>query len=349
MADAGYDVTLIAKKYNDVPNNVSGVNYIGLRSAKRRFISMFLTPIQAYLTAKKMKADIYHFHDPEFLPFAKFLKKPSNKVVYDIHEDYETGIVTREYFTYPIRKMMSFLYKRIENWAVKGMEIVLAEKYYQEKYPDGTQILNYPRIENADSPRTPRDFANNHELLYTGNITEDRGAFQHALLPIHLEGIDVTMVGKCPAHLYKAMKDAAGSFSDHLTVVGVDRFIPKGEIDEYYLADRWIAGVALFPDSDHYRRKELTKFFEYMYHGLPVVCSNFPEWKAFMHKYNCGLTVDPDSPEQIKEAVNYLRDNPEEAREMGENGFTAVLETLNWRVQAEKLIALYENRKKGTG
>src|SRR5699024_6209289 len=106
---------------------------------------------------------------------------------------------------------------------------------------------------------------------------------------------------------------------------------------------KWLAGLAIFPPTEHYMKKELTKFFEYMYAGLPVIVSDFPKWKKFVEKYQCGITVRYSNEQEIKDAVNYLIDNPVAARIMGENGQRAVIEELNWNKEAEKLLKLYNS------
>ena len=86
-----------------------------------------------------------------------------------------------------------------------------------------------------------------------------------------------------------------------------------------------------------------TKLFEYMRMGLPVICTGFDLWKPIIQKWKCGICVDPDSPQEIAEAINYLFSHPEEAKEMGRNGRKAVEEEFNWDVECEKLLDLYRN------
>src|SRR5699024_6459436 len=97
----------------------------------------------------------------------------------------------------------------------------------------------------------------------------------------------------------------------------------------------------LFPPTAHYMKKELTKFFEYMNAGLPIICSDFPVWKNFVETYQCGIAVDPYDEHAIRQAISYLRNNPERAREMGKNGKEAVTQELNWQSQEEILITWY--------
>ena len=53
------------------------------------------------------------------------------------------------------------------------------------------------------------------------------------------------------------------------------------------------------------------------------------------------LLVDPRRVDEIAEAMSYLVEHPDEAREMGERGRAAVRDRLNWRVEQRELIRLY--------
>ena len=46
--------------------------------------------------------------------------------------------------------------------------------------------------------------------------------------------------------------------------------------------------------------------------------------------------------DEIADAIRYLLDHPDEARQMGENGRCAVKEEFNWGVEEKKLLSLYE-------
>ena len=86
--------------------------------------------------------------------------------------------------------------------------------------------------------------------------------------------------------------------------------------------------------------------FEYMAAGLPLIASNFPLWKDIISVNNAGLCVDPMSPIEIGEAINYILNNPKEAKKMGENGRKMVIEKYNWDIEKKKLIDLYQELSK---
>jgi glycosyltransferase involved in cell wall biosynthesis len=77
--------------------------------------------------------------------------------------------------------------------------------------------------------------------------------------------------------------------------------------------------------------------------GIPVIASRFPLWREVVEGNACGLCVDPHSPQEIAEAIDYLARNPAQARRMGENGRQAVLGKYNWKVEESKLMRFYDS------
>lgn len=341
LKKAGFDVYLIAKETETGIDRESGIKHIPIKDYTSRWERMTKGAWTLYKQAKKLKADVYHFHDPELLPVAWLLKNRRNHVIYDIHEDYITSMLQKEYVPKSLRKFAAKAYKKMEQFFTKKMELILAEKYYKDIYPDGECVLNYPMV-NTAFIKHQRKGEIEDKLIYTGNVTDVRGAFLHAKLPLIDEKVTMNYIGKCSTEFADEIYRIAGSQSDRIQIKGVNQYIPKEEIEQAYLKHNWLAGVAIFPETEHYMKKELTKFFEYMNAGIPIICSNFPVWKQFINQYRCGITVDPHNDQEIKDALDYLRNHPDAAKQMGENGKKAVQEQLNWRAEEEKLIAIYQ-------
>ncbi|ADU31891.1 glycosyltransferase [Evansella cellulosilytica] len=339
---AGFKVSLIVPEDHD-SKEITDITVVPIKKRKGRLKRMVLSTIEAYRKARALQADYYHIHDPELLPLAWLLKKKSNVVIYDIHEDYETSMQQKEYIPKSIRKLMGKTYRLIERFFSRKLALCLAEKYYKEKYPSGTCILNYPVLnEQLIDHKIDSTMEREDKLIYTGNMTEERGAKIHARLPLIDEQINVSFYGRCPRALAEEMLHLAGEKKDQLHIEGIDRYVPKSIIDQSYVKHQWLAGIALFPPTDHYMKKELTKFFEYMSVGLPIICSNFPMWKQFVEEYSCGIAVDPYNDDEIRSAIEFLRTNRNLALEMGNNGKKAVMEKLNWHAEEKKLINWYK-------
>ncbi|MCZ0703683.1 glycosyltransferase involved in cell wall biosynthesis [Natronobacillus azotifigens] len=342
LKEAGYEVYLVAPSISEGSTANNDINIIPIKKYKNRMLRMLISTFIAFKAAKKLNADYYHVHDPELLHIAKLLKNSKNVVVYDVHEDYVTSIMQKKYLPKLVRKFVASCYQFIENKLTKKIELCLAEKYYSEKYQKGTCILNYPIIGESIVNRDRDTLKSNNRLLYTGNVSEDRGAIIQARLPNIINNISVVFVGKCSIELAKKMKDIADYQDNKIELIGVNRFVERTEIDDMYRNEDWLAGLALFPPTDHYMKKELTKFFEYMSAGIPIICSDFPVWKAFIQNHKCGIAVNPFNDKEIKDAIKFMQENPEQRKEMGENGKNAVINELNWYTEEKKLIKWYD-------
>lgn len=337
LARAGYDVTLVIPRDGDFSPQ-GGVKTIMLPRPKNRWVRLLRTCRLAYRAAKDLDARIYHFHDPELIPFAHMLKNKDNIVIYDIHEDYETAMAHKEYMPKPLNPAAAMAYRNGTRLLIKKFELCLAEKYYVDKFPWGKCILNYPHLSMpAHVPREeePKD------LLYVGNVTPARGAFIHASLPGLDPRVTVHYLGRCSKKIADQINKENQGQQERIKITGVDRYVPWEQIHAACFQPNWLAGLALFPPSGHYEKKELTKFFEYMAAEIPILCSNFPQWKEFVEQYDCGIAVNPEDNQEIARALNYLMNNPQRASEMGCNGRRAVEAGLNWESQGEQLVAWY--------
>ncbi len=338
LADAGYEVVLLAPGEGTV---TEGIRVGGLPCTGNRFLRMSLGVGRTFLKALATPADLYHFHDPELIPAGLLLRLMGRRVVYDIHEDNRTALQEREYLPPWLRAAIAGPLGRIEEGASRHFHLVLAERYYAERFPRGQEVLNYvrfPRLDEGQLAARPR--GDGPRLIYTGNVKSYRGAHLHARLLQHLPDAELFLVGRCDPEMASELQ-AHGDRS-RLHLEGVGGYVPHERIVSYYLRESWTAGLALFPSGPHTRRKELTKIFEYMAFGIPVVCADFPNLRRIVEETECGICVDPENAEEAAAAVRYLWENPEVAQRMGEEGREAARTTYNWDSQAEKLVRLYE-------
>ena len=343
LAKAGYEVTLIAPYEKD--ETVDGINIVVLKKPKNRISRILLLGWKAYKIALKQNADVYHFHDPEFLPWAKRLKnKSGTKVIYDVHEDYSTSIKQKRYIPFFLRKFVSKLFDYIEGYYSKYLIKILAEKYYQSRFPEGNTILNYPLLYNKTKKEKDYNLklTSNYKVIYTGNVSIDRGALIYSEIVKYIQNLHVYFVGKCNRKIAEQIYEKAENEKDRIHIDG-NGFIPFEKILSYYKKGEWIAALAIFPYSEHYYQKELTKIFEYMQAGIPIIASNFPTWVELIENNNCGICVNPNDSEKIKEAITYLINNSDKRKIMGMNGKKIVWEKYNWEIEGKKLVNLYKN------
>ena len=74
---------------------------------------------------------------------------------------------------------------------------------------------------------------------------------------------------------------------------------------------------------------------------MPVVGSNFPELKRVIEGYRLGKTFDPENPEDIASAINWVLSDKDRYEEMRRNALEAA-KIFNWENESKKLLSLYE-------
>lgn len=340
LAEAGFDTALVVP--DDGPDRVvKGVRLLTLPKPGNRLARMTRTASRVIERGLAEDADLYLFHDPELIPHALRLKRRGKPVIFDVHEDYVTSIAKGHWLPKPVARAVAGAYDRFERLARHAFTTTIAERYYARRFPEAVPILNYPRLDQfgaiMDQPIQPPP--DHPRLLYTGGLSIERGALIYADLARIIADAELQMVGICPRWLAERMRERAGEGAGRLHLEGVGEKLPFARVLAAY-RQPWTCGIALMPDSEHYREKELTKFFEYMAAGLPILASNFPVWKNLIEGQGVGLCVDPTDPDAIVEKVRWLVAHPDEARAMGERGRRAVRSTFNWGREAEKLIGL---------
>ena len=342
LVAAGYAVTIVAPHEGDIV--VDGVSIKGIKKHNGRLKRMTLMVFAVFRSALSANADAYHFHDPELLFAALMLRLLGKKVIYDVHENYGKSILSRSYLSVWARKPIAGIISRLEQ-AISGFfsAVVTATDEIQENFAGhhrAVRIYNYPFLPTRAALPRKAGQAGALRLIYVGGLIEINGISKIVSAMEFLPPADGTRLS-----LYGEFRPA--NYGDEVRALpGFARVDWRGLVPYADALARMAESDAGFvcclpvPNS---MNSLPNKMFEYMSAGLPVIASNFPMWKKILEgPLPCGVCVDPESPEEIAKGIQYLRDNPEQAKRFGENGRKAVEEIYNWEKEAVKLVALYK-------
>jgi glycosyltransferase involved in cell wall biosynthesis len=342
LARAGHDVTLIAQ--HDQDTVLSGVKIKALLPSRGKLQRWTQTNLGAYRKAARLQADVYHFHDPELIPFAVWLSLRGKRVIYDAHENLPNTFPYKLYIPTFARGLLGALAGKIEDLAARRFAGVIAAtpviaRRFISKNKNTVLVRNFPILEElASGPQTP--WNDRPPLVaYVGSTGPERGIQESvtamSLLPQELNA-RLAIVGRTARGLREKIARLKGF--DRTDLFGV---LDRSEIAS--LLGRTRVGLVPLHRMPNFVDSLPVKLFEYMSAGVPVVATDFPLWRQIVDGCGCGLLVDPPDGGNLARAIEYLLTHPEEARQMGARGQRAVAYDYNWKTEEKQLLAFYDS------
>jgi len=349
---AGYDVHIVTHDgFSDEEKNGIHIWHSGFKSDDGKIKRIVQGKKYAFKKALEINADIYQIHDPELISVGLKLRKRGKKIIYDSHENFSEQILQKEWIPKIFRKTLSCLANQYLKRTLKKYDAVLGvspdqEKKLLEEYKikEVKIITNYPLVENTPIPRI--DFETYalraKNISYMGAINRD-WKNEYVIQATGELNFTLLLAGDGDRNYLESLKTQ--KYWKNVIFYGK---IPFDKVNEIY--NQSIAGVVLIDYLANCNYKLGTmgnnKLFENMKAGLPIICTDFILWREFIDRYKCGIYVNPNDYEQIKNAIKYIIDHPREAYDMGQNGITAVENEFNWNVQRETYLEVYKKIQK---
>lgn len=338
LKEAGYDVTLLVNDelkdeiFKGVLIKSTGKSYRG-----KRIRRMVLGVKNIYLLAKKENADVYHFHDPELLPIAKKLKAKGKKVIFDSHENYYLEIAEKNYLPKIVRKFTANIYRIYETNVLKKIDgVIFPAKMdnldFEVRAKRVAYVNNMPRFDELPSKSDIN--VEGVGICYAGGLTRQRGILYMA------EAARIAQVPLFLAGRFESEKFKKEVLADSEYVIYCGELDRKG-IYEFY--GKCKVGIATLPRVGQYAimKNLLTKVYEYMAMGMPVILTDIPYNREVVEKYGFGMVVDPEDSNDIAKKILYILSNTDIAKDMGCKGKELVYNEWNWGVEEKKLLGLY--------
>lgn len=318
-----------------------GVKIIDVTAEKGRLKRIFQTTGRVYNKAKEVDADIYHFHDPELIPVGLKLKKLGKIVIYDSHEDVPRQILGKPYLSKLSRFVISKTFELYEKKSVQKLDaIITATPFIRDKFlrihKNVIDINNFPILGELDNNCS--ELGKRNTVCYVGGLTLIRGILEIVKAVEYTSPeIKLILAGKMSDRALEEILEKEVGWQK-VSCVG---YLNRDEVKD--LMNTSFAGLVTLHPLINYLDSLPIKMFEYMIAGIPVIASDFPLWKDIIEGSNCGLCVNPMKPKEIAAAIDYLHNNPEISKKMGENGKRMIYNKYNWSIEEEKLSRLYQS------
>ena len=338
-----FDVYLIAPGED---REEAGVHVIGIGEVPAsRLKRMRETTKIVYERALALDADLYHFHDPELLPYGAKLARQGRHVIFDSHENTVEQIRIKPYIPAPMRGPAASVYLHRENRYVRGLDAVIFPCPVKGKHPfagrakKNVYINNTPMLEELyDRYRSEdRDPGRQPAVCHVGSLTHARG-ITHLIDACYQAGVRLILAGDFSPAGYLEELQAKESWS----CVDWRGYCSRDEVFDIYM-EATIGASTLLKVGQYVDLGNLpTKVYEYMAMGLPTLLTDFPYGKEANAEHRFAMTTDPEDVEEMADKIRYLIDHPALAQELAENGRQAIKEHFNWGLEEQELYRLYD-------
>ena len=341
-ANKRYDVNLICLDDFGIENK-NNVCIIGIDIGKKSKLKRIL--LGSYYIKKFLKNhsyDVYHFHDLELLNLAYKLSKSGKCVIFDSHEDYFALVEDKKRIPKVFKKFFSNILMYFQKRTFKKCNAVITVTPHIKdkivKYNSNTHIVeNFPIVEKFTKRYKHKK---NINLCFAGGISKQwmHHSIINALANLKNIKYDVAGISFNSKYFEELKKN---DINKNMKFLG--RLSHKDVKKLYGVSD---VGMALndysFNVDYHNGSIGNTKIFEYMEAGLPLIATDFKLWKEIIEENNCGICINPNNVEDIKNAITFFIKNPEKIKEYGINGRRMIEKFYNWDESAKKLLDIYK-------
>lgn len=323
---------------------VENVNIYDVGSPKNRLVRIFLSTFLVFMKSLKLKADIYHFHDPELIFYGYVLKILGKKVVFDIHEFSYIQIKHKAWLPNHLRGSISFFYKKIEDFFCKKFDVLVVPQeemrtYYQKVNPKTITAFNYPSrndlIISTDLPTYENRIKN---LIYVGALSDERGFSNMIALIEELflrdPNYKLYIAGKYTDQQFELVMNSKAC--DAIVMLG---FLNRESIKKSLTNCAW--GLVLFNNVGQYYMANALKMFEYMSAGQILLIPDFGNWQELNTTLEVGYNVDVQNPKSIADIIYTMNENTFNV--FSKRNISLVNEKFVWESEVQKIYDAYRS------
>lgn len=293
------------------------------------------TNVDLYRLMVSSQADVVHANDLNALIPAYYASKKLHcYLIYDTHEIFlENPWMNRN-------KISKFIWGFFEKKIIHKVDLVVsvshaAADYLEKKY----NIQNIMVVTNCVSEKAIIRRANTKfplQVLNHGQFYEGRGYDilpDVALLIRDLEDIQITIrgFGKLEQSIRTKVKENGITNFVFAPPVKVYELIPKA-------SEAWVGLAITEAISLNFELSVSNKIFEYAAAGLPVIMSNIPEHRYLNDKYQFGIILEKNKPQDIANAIRLLHGDKKLYERCKENALK-LSESVNWETEFGRLVA----------
>jgi len=341
LVKMGYQVTIVA------PDREQVTEKDGVRFVRYKETNYWRNLLSAYRAARELRADIYHLHEFELIPFGIWLKyKYRRKVIYDAHEtifwyfiDFSKRSLLIKLPLAIIAQMLEWLGAGFLDWVIAVTpRVAEGFKFFQKRI---TLIYNYPLTDVFNLSRNTN--TERPIILFHGQIVPGRNIELMIKAMAHVNpqvpNARLVIVG----HISDWYRQQLESLVTKLNLRNAVEFQPAIRHEQVpMLISTASIGLSSMMPNESYKRSIQVKPFEFMAMGIPVLGCRVPSIETYVEKTGAGIIIDPLTPANLGTQICNLLSNPTLRLKLGQQGRLVVQTQFNWSKMEPVLAQIYK-------
>jgi glycosyltransferase involved in cell wall biosynthesis len=296
------------------------------------YLPLFWTLVLVKLARYRPK--VIHACDLETLPPCYLYKKILGcKLIFDVFDSHAMAYIPRKNSFF---KKLYSLTNSFEERLAEGTDVLVSISdeligTFQRKPKNYILILNcgedYPINKTIESENLDK-----FTIAFTGHIRRNRGLEPLIAAIKNLKAVDLVVTGRV---------EDKELMNEILTVSNV-KYLGFLEHKQVLAIEANSGAMVALYNLDAYAQNKYVmgnKLFEAMMCGVPIITNVSTE---IVNETECGIIIDYNDIDQIRDAIVSIRDNPELRKRLGSNGRKAFLQKYNWSAMERELFKIYE-------
>lgn len=258
----------------------------------------FKKQCKKYLQTEGIEYEYMHCHDLDGMLVGYLIHKPSTKLVFDMHEFYNSGSYAKIYFI--IKRLLKFLQNKsykiihVNNKQTEEMTLRNKEKLiYLPNYPEESKFEKINHIPDEKIRITYAGYV--RHLIPMSNLIKAGKELKNIKISIHGSG-----------EILEDLKEIAKE-SKNVELTGN---YEHNEISKFY-ANADIVYIVYNKGNPNDESALPTKFFEAIISGLPVIVAKGSLLEKKVKEYDIGFSVDGTDLNDVKTLLCQLQNSRE--------------------------------------
>jgi len=289
-----------------------------------------------FLKLLRSNFDIVHCHDfdtliPGFLA-AKFKRK---KIIFDSHEFYPAMMKDQGMRT------VSKIANKIQSYIAKRVNLVivvnpLLQRIFKKLNKNTQLVMNCKKLEEFQNIKEYplKKYKNKKKFLYIGAFSQGRNLLE--LIDIFKNKNKALLILGGNGYLEKLLKNKLNK-----NVLFLGR-VKKEDVPKYTLSADYLLAIYKSTLLNNEIAGPPNKLFEAIAAAKPIITSRNGSTGKMVKDIGCGIIVNPDDKEEIKQIIKNLISNRKLQKKLSLKSKQAQ-KIYNWEKESKKLINAYQN------